>query len=161
MKEMEEVKEATDTALRSAEIAEEAHCIVDAELRKWICLQKSLQWPPTITGLEEDYESFTNMLSSVSFSVLSVSVQKIIKRDPLNYKTQISLALFLRTYTQRSSLQPQARSDLTRTRIHQSHKTRMKIVELTRQMSSYMSIRSLVVETTYYDSFSIKRSFNR
>ncbi|KAH0942193.1 hypothetical protein HID58_001830 [Brassica napus] len=35
MKEMEEVKEATDTALRSAEIAEEAHCIVDAELRKW------------------------------------------------------------------------------------------------------------------------------
>ena len=51
MKEMEEVKEATDTALRSAEIAEEAHCIVDAELRKWICLQKSLQWPPTITGM--------------------------------------------------------------------------------------------------------------
>uniref|UniRef100_A0A0D3A7E2 protein-serine/threonine phosphatase n=1 Tax=Brassica oleracea var. oleracea TaxID=109376 RepID=A0A0D3A7E2_BRAOL len=35
MKEMEQVKEATDTALRSAEIAEEAHCIVDAELRKW------------------------------------------------------------------------------------------------------------------------------
>nr|VDC78880.1 unnamed protein product [Brassica rapa] len=28
-------------------------------------------------------------------------------------------------------------------------------------MSNYMSIRSLVVETTYYDSFSIKRSFNR
>ncbi|CAF2119875.1 unnamed protein product [Brassica rapa subsp. narinosa] len=72
------------------------------------------------------------MVSSVSFSVLSVSVQRIIKWDPLNYKTQISLALFLRTYTQRSSLQPQARSDLTRTRIHQSHKTRMKIVELTR-----------------------------
>ncbi|KAH0896675.1 hypothetical protein HID58_046243 [Brassica napus] len=74
------------------------------------------------------------MLSSVSFSVLSVSVQRIIKWDPLNYKTQICLALFLRTYTQRSSLQPQARSDLTRTRIHQSHKTRMKIVELTWQM---------------------------
>ena len=81
------------------------------------------------------------MLSSVSFSVLSVSVQRIIKWDPLNYKTQICLALFLRTYTQRSSLQPQARSDLTRTRIHQSHKTRMKIVELTWQMSNYMSIR--------------------
>ncbi|CAF1894883.1 unnamed protein product [Brassica napus] len=101
------------------------------------------------------------MLSSVSFSVLSVSVQRIIKWDPLNYKTQICLALFLRTYTQRSSLQTQARSDLTRTRIHQSHKTRMKIVELTWQMSNYMSIRSLLVETTYYDSFSIKRSFNR
>ncbi|WZY80620.1 hypothetical protein YC2023_027004 [Brassica napus] len=40
------------------------------------------------------------MVSSVSFSVLSVSVQRIIKWDPLNYKTQISLALFLRTYTQ-------------------------------------------------------------
>ncbi|CAN7079806.1 unnamed protein product [Brassica oleracea var. botrytis] len=66
------------------------------------------------------------MLSSVSFSVLYVSVQRIIKWDPLNCKTQISLALFLTTYTQRSSLQPQARSDLTRTRNHQSHKTKMK-----------------------------------
>ncbi|XP_013604919.1 PREDICTED: putative WEB family protein At4g17210 [Brassica oleracea var. oleracea] len=35
MKEMEEVEEAIDSALRNAEIAEEAHCIVDAELRKW------------------------------------------------------------------------------------------------------------------------------
>ncbi|ESQ55714.1 hypothetical protein EUTSA_v10024903mg [Eutrema salsugineum] len=34
-KEMEEVKLAIDAALRKAEIAEEAHCIVDAELRKW------------------------------------------------------------------------------------------------------------------------------
>ncbi|CAN6876189.1 unnamed protein product [Brassica oleracea] len=89
------------------------------------------------------------MLSSVSFSVLYVSVQRIIKWDPLNCKTQISLALFLTTYTQRSSLQPQARSDLTRTRNHQSHKTKMK------------TSTSLVVETTYYYSFSIKRSFNR
>ncbi|CDY71321.1 BnaAnng36940D [Brassica napus] len=44
------------------------------------------------------------MVSSVSFSVLSVSVQRIIKWDPLNYKTQISLALFLRTYTQPSEV---------------------------------------------------------
>ncbi|KAJ4881095.1 putative WEB family protein [Raphanus sativus] len=35
MKEMEEVELAIDDALRNAEIAEEAHCIVDAELRKW------------------------------------------------------------------------------------------------------------------------------
>ncbi|CAN7132266.1 unnamed protein product [Brassica rapa subsp. narinosa] len=35
MKEMEEVEEAIDSALRNAEIAEEAHCIIDAELRKW------------------------------------------------------------------------------------------------------------------------------
>ncbi|KAL0716790.1 hypothetical protein Bca4012_066112 [Brassica carinata] len=35
MKEMEEVEVAIDSALRNAEIAEEAHCIVDAELRKW------------------------------------------------------------------------------------------------------------------------------
>ncbi|CAH8343017.1 unnamed protein product [Eruca vesicaria subsp. sativa] len=35
MREMEEVEEAIDAALRDAEIAEEAHCIVDAELRKW------------------------------------------------------------------------------------------------------------------------------
>ncbi|KAJ0251250.1 putative WEB family protein [Hirschfeldia incana] len=35
MKEMEEVEVAIDSALRDAEIAEEAHCIVDAELRKW------------------------------------------------------------------------------------------------------------------------------
>ncbi|KAL1194601.1 putative WEB family protein [Cardamine amara subsp. amara] len=35
MKEMEELKEAIDGALRKAEIAEEAHSIVDAELRKW------------------------------------------------------------------------------------------------------------------------------
>lgn len=35
MKEMEEVKMAIDGALRKAEIAEEAHSIVDAELRKW------------------------------------------------------------------------------------------------------------------------------
>lgn len=35
MKEMEKLKMAIDGALRKAEIAEEAHCIVDAELRKW------------------------------------------------------------------------------------------------------------------------------
>ncbi|KFK32197.1 hypothetical protein AALP_AA6G210000 [Arabis alpina] len=35
MKEMEELKMAIDAALRNAEIAEEAHSIVDAELRKW------------------------------------------------------------------------------------------------------------------------------
>ncbi|EOA18525.1 hypothetical protein CARUB_v10007080mg [Capsella rubella] len=35
MKEMEELKLAIDGALRKAEIAEEAHSIVDAELRKW------------------------------------------------------------------------------------------------------------------------------
>ena len=35
LKEMEEVNDAIDAALRNAEIAEEAHCIVDAELRKW------------------------------------------------------------------------------------------------------------------------------
>ncbi|XP_010434706.1 PREDICTED: putative WEB family protein At4g17210 [Camelina sativa] len=35
MKEMEVLKQAIDGALRKAEIAEEAHCIVDAELRKW------------------------------------------------------------------------------------------------------------------------------
>ncbi|KAF3488303.1 hypothetical protein F2Q69_00056856 [Brassica cretica] len=35
LKEIEEVNDAIDAALRNAEIAEEAHCIVDAELRKW------------------------------------------------------------------------------------------------------------------------------
>ncbi|VYS63001.1 unnamed protein product [Arabidopsis thaliana] len=35
IKEMEELKAAIDGALRKAEIAEEAHSIVDAELRKW------------------------------------------------------------------------------------------------------------------------------
>ncbi|CAN8324897.1 unnamed protein product [Cochlearia groenlandica] len=35
MKEIDELEKATDGALRNAEIAEEAHCIVDDELRKW------------------------------------------------------------------------------------------------------------------------------
>ncbi|CAN8231691.1 unnamed protein product [Cochlearia groenlandica] len=35
MKEIEELEAEIDGALRNAEIAEEAHCIVDAELRKW------------------------------------------------------------------------------------------------------------------------------
>ncbi|KAG2291642.1 hypothetical protein Bca52824_038311 [Brassica carinata] len=115
----------------------------------WLHCQHRLQ--KAFNGLPQSpkkTESFANMLSSVSFSVLSVSVQRIIKWDPLNCMTQISLALFLSTYTQRSSLQSQARSDLTRTRIHQSHKTRMKMILWWRQhvMIPFQSKEALIDE---------------